>query len=1426
MMDPRTPATDDRTLAELAWQIRESGDPARVLLDATLLRLKERDPELAEAVRLAAIPRRFDAEILGFLRDAEGDAERNGRLVEEIAALPFARTDGDAHYLHHSTQDLLLSDWRSSPGETEEFEKHNDRLASFFEERHQKAQQYGFDLGFVAEVVSRASPDRYVQLVSAIEDREVPPLLEVLHHRTQMSPSSGYQAFVKYFHLYERAGRLTVCETLLSAAREEVGQRQPGPEDAPLADWLRYYQARLDRAFGRQKKAEAALVELRATVKERKLQLWVLSELGSAYQEQYRLREALRVYEEELQLAVESRQDPFNIPASYHRVGSVQTTLWNLLEAARAFRDAARTAREEGRTDLADVVQLDLANTLSDRGRRAEALKTALGALDAARAEAPEDRDRHRAVADCFMKLIGRDRPRLMDTMFLEKLGLRSEIADVAPEPEAIKAYADLLRESGQLRRSYTISAWMAEGSGQPPPPSVEALSSLAAVEAEPDTSLLLNWALLLEERGELDRAAVVYRRIIKEAGDRPKDYWDVAASMTNLGLIERDRGSWKDALQDFEYARDIWDRMGHSKLSAACRLLSASTLLREHAYAALQEAASAEEEKVRPPSARVAADLARATGRWEEAASEYRSAAAEGNGSASAEALGRLAIVLSERGIWREAAGQAVAAAERWAEAATGAVAGVAEDGRSRAGSGGVFADVEDALDAADLHIDDDTPLWLGHLHEVRGYVRREQSRPREAADLFAVAVRLYELVGDERAAAVTRVERAEDLGRSGDRARAAAECSAAAASWLRVAERDEYDPTPERLAADRQNARGLWYFSAPRSPRSDAMRGARGHFRAAGQDLDNGWHQLNLSYAAAATADWAEAAGSLELALRLEPLLATGGVLERRMITYRLRHVASLVRTGDRDGEVALAEAVDGLRTLQADAANPGLAELWIEAGDLFLHLHRFATALEAYREGVELAMPGGGPALQARLTGRLAWALALEGEPVRAERLLALAAEREGISGAESLVRELGHTLSNRRDFDRIASLLRSLSAVHTLSSSARAQVVRARLALSQTAYLSAFPGTLDDATPPAWNPIVLEAHSGIFPSGDEWTTSHPLFQRYLPELRTRIELTMGVTVPGVIVRANDQIPPNAFVISLDAIPRFLGWTRLDASFRHAADPDRLREERGTAPDLHTGEPDGVWVAPDHAESLPAQGVELWDGFEYMARRLEWYLRRELPLFVGIQEVTALLDGTVPTESDPPDFAEWVARVRSSPELTAELTSALRSLLEEQVPIVNLAPILEAFEAAAGHAYRVGATVEVARLALRESLPGNRRVRTVLRTSADLENQVRMAVVERGGRRCLAAPPELVQALLHSVRSAAEDWPAPVTLVVEDPSLRPFLRALVGAQLPDIHVMAVPELVDALKDRTDGVVQLAAAGAPEAAQGVPDA
>ncbi len=197
--------------------------------------------------------------------------------------------------------------------------------------------------------------------------------------------------------------------------------------------------------------------------------------------------------------------------------------------------------------------------------------------------------------------------------------------------------------------------------------------------------------------------------------------------------------------------------------------------------------------------------------------------------------------------------------------------------------------------------------------------------------------------------------------------------------------------------------------------------------------------------------------------------------------------------------------------------------------------------------------------------------------------------------------------------------------------------------------------------------------------------------------------------------------------------------------------------------------------------------------------------------VPDLLGVDRVAALVDAAAATA--PVLVREVVPRVIALP----VLTEVLRGLVREQVPIDDLAAILEAIALAPSPAggltaREVPALVEHLRGALRRQISARWAPRgqlAVYTVDAMIEDAVRSAVDRREGAAVLALEPAIAQDIVAAVKAAIGAGPA---VILTSGDVRRHLRSLLAPELPDVAVLAAHELAPGTSIRTAGRIDVA--------------
>src|SRR5215471_17430240 len=231
------------------------------LIRQSIENARARSEELAEAIRYCAIPRRFDARIIGVLRGKAKDAEGNSRLLADVIGHTFVLARPAGRFVYHdNVRDALLKDWQT-PENLAKFERLNGLLVEHFDAEQRLLDELDLAFASVADLLKKGNIERYAQILSDLDERRLAPMLEALYHAMLQSANTGLNKFEEHYFSCEGAGRLGACDALVRAAVDHLG-RYPDADAArtPLL-WMRYYEARLARRTNSLDKAESILRE-------------------------------------------------------------------------------------------------------------------------------------------------------------------------------------------------------------------------------------------------------------------------------------------------------------------------------------------------------------------------------------------------------------------------------------------------------------------------------------------------------------------------------------------------------------------------------------------------------------------------------------------------------------------------------------------------------------------------------------------------------------------------------------------------------------------------------------------------------------------------------------------------------------------------------------------------------------------------------------------------------------------------------------------------------------------------------------------------------------------------------------------------------------------------------------------------------------
>ena len=312
-----------------------------------------------------------------------------------------------------------------------------------------------------------------------------------------------------------------------------------------------------------------------------------------------------------------------------------------------------------------------------------------------------------------------------------------------------------------------------------------------------------------------------------------------------------------------------------------------------------------------------------------------------------------------------------------------------------------------------------------------------------------------------------------------------------------------------------------------------------------------------------------------------------------------------------------------------------------------------------------------------------------------------------------------------------------------------------------------------------------------------------------------MRKDIEKRFGVKMPGVRMRANEvDLPNGTYVIIMMDVPVVSGTVMVERCYfpgtRLALSSLGVTGKEGPHP---TTNQEGFWIERADWERVQAAGHELWAPLRYLFTHLEAVVMRNLPDFLGYDEVAQQVEAISPAKRK---------ELRAQADKRTALTMVCKALLAEEASLAPFAVVYEAFE----RSYSVGTGLQsiVERIrALPElgpGLAGNQEGYEAVPLGLRYELELRRGIYYSGPHSLLAMEPDRCQATLTALRNGLAsrgNVSVSTCLVVDDPDLRPFVRRLIELEFPRIPVLSHGASCGATPDRTNTSIDLVEGSIP---------
>ena len=290
-----------------------------------------------------------------------------------------------------------------------------------------------------------------------------------------------------------------------------------------------------------------------------------------------------------------------------------------------------------------------------------------------------------------------------------------------------------------------------------------------------------------------------------------------------------------------------------------------------------------------------------------------------------------------------------------------------------------------------------------------------------------------------------------------------------------------------------------------------------------------------------------------------------------------------------------------------------------------------------------------------------------------------------------------------------------------------------------------------------------------------------------------LRRQLATELGFVLPPVRVRDNLQLPPDRYDILLKGVRIASG--RIPRGRLLALDVGASRKIEGIATrDPAFGLP-ATWIDPSKADEARAAGYTVVDPPSVLSTHLMEVIRRNAAELLGREDVARLLDRLQRTH--PKAVAELVPERMT----VGEVQRVLQALLTEQVPIRDLATIVELMADAAARTRDTQEIAEAVRRGLARAIVAplldDQGTLQAVGLDPALEDELTRALVPQGPERpAEGMSPGRAREIVSRIGQAVTSAGSQVAVVV-GPRLRPYLAALLRPHLPHTPVLSTLEI-----------------------------
>ncbi|CAI3793002.1 flagellar biosynthesis protein FlhA [Pseudarthrobacter sp. MM222] len=304
-----------------------------------------------------------------------------------------------------------------------------------------------------------------------------------------------------------------------------------------------------------------------------------------------------------------------------------------------------------------------------------------------------------------------------------------------------------------------------------------------------------------------------------------------------------------------------------------------------------------------------------------------------------------------------------------------------------------------------------------------------------------------------------------------------------------------------------------------------------------------------------------------------------------------------------------------------------------------------------------------------------------------------------------------------------------------------------------------------------------------------------------------LRHKIAMELGLVIPPVRTRDSVDLPLASYAIRIAGVEAGRGTA---PSGQMLALGDNLDSLPGVAMIEPVFGLAGKWIPAEMRHNAEMTGATVIDRVSVLVTHLSSIVTANAARLLSREDVRVLTEGV--RKQSPSAVDELTPSLLS----LAELQRVLQGLLDEQVPINDLARIYEALTLRAKVSTDPESLVESARQALGPALTAkfmDGPVLNVIMIDPLLEQSMLEDMRPAEGGSQIVMGQDRLDAVLRSVASAVDSAAAAnrQAVLVCAPALRPAIRRLVGSQPGSVPVLSYREVTSAnVRIETVGVVR----------------